>query len=292
MYIIDKKIAQKRIELKIRSIHRNVDIEFMCLSNEGKPINYNDFVFSNSNCRGDGEKIIPFDKNTYGSVDRWRRATIPTSEDGALWSNTEVDEPIEDDEYYEMLELSANQIDMNDLYTEEQFNTSAISSDMTFDEFYKLVSETDSVLAARIDKWFINHSKNMVFDANTRKATLFLSKLREEIKEVVIRCSSYDIYHFFNGGDNIPHDLYDNRNKYSAKINLELSIGDDNNKLLHNECIIVNQFEKTKGYEPIVIELASIKRGENGTFIFETKQNPILTKSAKLFFHYFSNKSW
>lgn len=92
-YVIDAETAKKRIEIRLKSKCRFDNIVFVCLSKSGKIICDSDFVFYNSECRGDGVRTIPFDKNKYNGIDHWRDATKPTSLDNALW--------IDDDVFYE-----------------------------------------------------------------------------------------------------------------------------------------------------------------------------------------------
>ena len=211
MYIIDEFSANKKIEISL-SIDPDFvdygfdDICFFCLSKSGKIINDSDFVFHNSNCRGDSSSIIPFDKNRFRSRSQWRGSTLPTSEDNAIWIGN-------------------------------------------WDGFLADEDNLDN-------RYYIDNGG------------LYLPKLREEIVEIIVLCSGYYRYGIDFNKERFRKTDFRSIKQYEIPIHLELRKFNDKS-ILYQKWICIKKTKETR-LERFGAELASIKRGENNSFILET----------------------
>ena len=87
MYIISKEISTEPLRLTIQEMNSwiSFDLSVLCLRNM-QIEERDDFVFYNSNCRGDystGQKS-EFSSSQFKYVRRWRNQTFPMSVDGAV----------------------------------------------------------------------------------------------------------------------------------------------------------------------------------------------------------------
>ena len=109
MYIISKEISTEPLRLTIQEMNSwiSFDLSVLCLRNM-QIEERDDFVFYNSNCRGDystGQKS-EFSSSQFKYVRRWRNQTFPMSVDGAV----KIIESFSDEDYAEYIELQLSKL--------------------------------------------------------------------------------------------------------------------------------------------------------------------------------------
>ena len=159
MYIISKEISTEPLRLTIQEMNSwiSFDLSVLCIRNM-QIEERDDFVFYNSNCRGDNSTGLKseFSSSQFRNVRRWRDQTFPMSVDVAV----KIIESFSDEDYAEYIELQLSKLSPE--ITELLFCVS------TYEDHFSL----KDVPSLNISLWRKNYEKEIINISSSNSSSI------------------------------------------------------------------------------------------------------------------------